>query len=394
MKIIHFVENFSPLSQTFIYDLITNLNKRKDQKNLVISYRRVLEKERPFEPTIITANLCPFYKILSKILNKLKIKILAEPKVKQLRKTMKGFHEYDVFHAHFGNSGYYALKANRTEDFAQKTVISLHGTDTTKYLANQYEYRETLIKGAANGCLFIANSKYLANKAIALDLPEKNIRIVHNSVNHLFKKAERYLPYQGGTLNIVCVGRLIRWKGHEFLLRALPALLDNIGNVRLTIVGDGKGKAFLQALAVELGIDNIVYIVGAVQHEELPALLSKNHIYVQPSIHDDATGQEESFGVAMLEALSVGLPVVITNTGGMPEVVGYHSSRCVRIVNEKSPQSICDGIVSLCRDRDSFLLDIPERTRILERYSSKKQLDSLLSVYHELLQKRKSEAYG
>ena len=96
----------------------------------------------------------------------------------------------------------------------------------------------------------------------------------------------------------------------------------------------------------------------------------------------------------MLEALSVGLPVVITNTGGMPEVVGYHSSRCVRIVNEKSPQSICDGIVSLCRDRDSFLLDIPERTRILERYSSKKQIDSLLSVYHELLQKRKSEAYG
>jgi glycosyltransferase involved in cell wall biosynthesis len=394
MKVIHFVQNFSPLSQTFIYDLITNLNKRKEQQNLVVTYKRVLEEERPFEHVLIAAQICPFYKKLSRALHRFKIRILAEPKVKQLRKTMKVLREYDIFHAHFGRSGYYAFKANGTEDFAQNTVVSLHGTDTTKHLANDGEYRETLVRGAANGCLFVANSKYLANKAIALGLPAKNIRIVHNSVNHLFRKAERYLPYRGGTLNVVCVGRLIPWKGHEFLLRAVPALLDSIGNVRVTVVGEGKEKAFLHALAFKLSIENNVYFTGAVQHEELPALLSKNHIYVQPSVHDCTTGQEESFCVAMLEALSVGLPVVITNTGGMPEVVEYHSSRCARIVDEKSPQSICDGILSVCKEPGSFLLDIPDRTNVLERYSSEKQIDMLLSVYHEMLQKRKPEPYG
>jgi glycosyltransferase involved in cell wall biosynthesis len=85
---------------------------------------------------------------------------------------------------------------------------------------------------------------------------------------------------------------------------------------RLLIVGDGPQRAELEALAAELGIAPRTTFAGAVPHHDVPAWLNRLDIYAAPSRLDS-----ESFGVAVIEAGACALPVVVSNAGGLPEVV-------------------------------------------------------------------------
>lgn len=108
--------------------------------------------------------------------------------------------------------------------------------------------------------------------------------------------------------------------GVDLLLRAFAGLLQD-ADVRalpraceLLIVGDGPQRAALEALALELGIAPCTEFSGAVAHVEVPAWLNRFDIYAAPS-------RLESFGVAVIEAGACALPVVVSDAGGLPEVV-------------------------------------------------------------------------
>ena len=92
------------------------------------------------------------------------------------------------------------------------------------------------------------------------------------------------------------------------LVRALPV------PCRLLIVGDGPQRMELEALANELGVAGRVFFSGAVAHPEVPDWLNRLDVYAAPS-------RSESFGVAVIEAGACGVPVVVSDVGGLPEVV-------------------------------------------------------------------------
>ena len=114
--------------------------------------------------------------------------------------------------------------------------------------------------------------------------------------------------------------------GVDLLLRAFAALLRDprvqaaeqspARPCRLLIVGDGPQRAELVALAAELGIAERTRFVGAVPHADVPAWLNRFDLYAAPSRLDS-----ESFGVAVIEAGACALPVVVSDVGGLPEVV-------------------------------------------------------------------------
>ena len=85
---------------------------------------------------------------------------------------------------------------------------------------------------------------------------------------------------------------------------------------RLLIVGDGPQRDELLQLAAQLGIAERTRFVGAVAHTDVPHWLHQLDIYAAPSRLDS-----ESFGVAVIEAGACGLPVVVSDAGGLPEVV-------------------------------------------------------------------------
>jgi glycosyltransferase involved in cell wall biosynthesis len=112
---------------------------------------------------------------------------------------------------------------------------------------------------------------------------------------------------------LAVIGRINRDKGQDQVIRAMPRILDAVPRAELWVVGDGPQRAEFEALARELGLSASIRFLG--QRSDIPAVLAAVQLTVLPSLW------EEGFGLAALEALAAGRPVVAYRTGGVPEVV-------------------------------------------------------------------------
>jgi glycosyltransferase involved in cell wall biosynthesis len=108
------------------------------------------------------------------------------------------------------------------------------------------------------------------------------------------------------------VGRLVEFKGQEFLLEALARLRPSFPQARLLVVGDGPRRAFLEQRARDLNVTDEVRFTG--HREDVPDLLAAMEVFVLPSLAED-------FGRVLLEAMAMQRPVVATAAGGAPEIV-------------------------------------------------------------------------
>lgn len=143
---------------------------------------------------------------------------------------------------------------------------------------------------------------------------------------------------------ILAIGRLVEKKGFEYLIKAMPLVLEKLSQTRLIIIGDGDEKNKLERLASNLYVANKITFVGKVNHNDLPSYYEASDIYVAPSIKD-SHGNLESHIVALFEAIAAGLPVVTTKLGASEKYVinGKNGYR----VNEKDEISISKSIVSI-----------------------------------------------
>jgi len=148
------------------------------------------------------------------------------------------------------------------------------------------------------------------------------VTVIHNGVDtsrfrpqprdaaHVALRTTRGLAADATAL--VSVGRLVGWKGFSVVIEALAGLPRDI---HYLIVGDGEDCGRLKQLAATLGLADRVHFAGAVPHAELPGWLALADIYVQPSVG------EEAFGISVVEGLACGLPALVSNQGGLPEIV-------------------------------------------------------------------------
>lgn len=136
----------------------------------------------------------------------------------------------------------------------------------------------------------------------------------------------RFSPESGhrspGALTVGIVKTLAPKYGVDLLLRAFAGVLNDADvqaqpePCRLLVVGDGPQRGELESLAKELGIAGSTQFTGAIAHEQVPSFLNRLDIYAAPSRLDS-----ESFGVAVIEASACALPVVVSDAGGLAEVV-------------------------------------------------------------------------
>jgi glycosyltransferase involved in cell wall biosynthesis len=112
------------------------------------------------------------------------------------------------------------------------------------------------------------------------------------------------------------VERTSRWKGLQVLIESLPRLREEAPGARLEVVGTGDDVPHLQRLARRHGVGDLVEWRGAVAHRDLPEHYRRAAVTVLPSLTES-----ESFGIALVEAMSSGCPVVGSDVGGIPFVV-------------------------------------------------------------------------
>jgi glycosyltransferase involved in cell wall biosynthesis len=112
---------------------------------------------------------------------------------------------------------------------------------------------------------------------------------------------------------------MVAAKGVDAMLRAAAMLLRHRSSVHFLFVGEGSELTKYRKLAIELGIDSAVTFTGMLSNPTERGVFDASDIYCQPSIWQEASG------LAVMEAMSVRLPVVASNTGGLPEIV--HDNR-------------------------------------------------------------------
>lgn len=169
--------------------------------------------------------------------------------------------------------------------------------------------------------------------------------------------------------------RLVPMKGVVYLIRAMALLSPDFPNLRLEIAGDGPLRASLEAEVESLRLRSHVNFLG--WQPSLPPLLAGWDIYVQPSLM-------EPFGIATLEAMAAGLPVVATNAGGLPEFVREGCTGW--LVPPEDPAALADRLRHL-------LLDAPARRAMgeagrvsaKENFSRKRMAATVAQIYDGLL---------
>jgi glycosyltransferase involved in cell wall biosynthesis len=178
----------------------------------------------------------------------------------------------------------------------------------------------------------------------------ENVVILHNTLDEeKFNPApkpsallERYGIRQGEKV-ILTVARLAsdeRYKGYDRIIRALPTLQSECGNVRFILVGKGEDAARLEALAGVLGVRRNITFAGFVPDRELADHYRLADVFAMPS-----TG--EGFGIVFLESMGCGVPVVAGNRDG--SVDALDGGRLGKLVDPIDVNAISEGIHSLLR---------------------------------------------
>jgi glycosyltransferase involved in cell wall biosynthesis len=157
-----------------------------------------------------------------------------------------------------------------------------------------------------------AISHFLAARAERLGVGPERISVIVNGVD--LSRITPRNPSQRVSHRIVCVARLSWEKGLPNLLDALALVRKKIPDAHLVLVGDGVLCETLQGQATRLGIEDAVLFRGNLQNDEALAVVQTAQVFVCPSL-------AEGLGIVFIEAQALGVPVIGTAVGGIPEVI-------------------------------------------------------------------------
>ena len=120
---------------------------------------------------------------------------------------------------------------------------------------------------------------------------------------------------------IVSVGRLVHRKGQDFLIEAMSAIIREVPDAHLLLIGEGPYRNKLQKLVDEFALNESVTFIGRIQYGELPQYICVGDVFAMPSRSRFRGLEVEGLGIVYLEASSCGLPVIAGSSGGAPDAV-------------------------------------------------------------------------
>jgi glycosyltransferase involved in cell wall biosynthesis len=157
-------------------------------------------------------------------------------------------------------------------------------------------------------------SSKISTKIMVAPLYISLIQIRNEDLVH----AEQFKKKFNNKKIILFFGRLVRYKGAEYLIKAFANLLKENNDVFLIIAGEGPEREKLEKLCIDLGINDSVFFTGFVRNEDKPAYFLMCDVFVHPAITEETP---EEWGLVVNEAMSVGKPVVVTPAVGARELV-------------------------------------------------------------------------
>lgn len=312
--------------------------------------------------------------------------------VAKASELMNKFGKFDVIHAHDWLVSYAAKSLKEAYDVPM--VATIHATengrnsgihDETQRYINDSEWQLTYEASEV-----IVNSNYMKNEIQRIfGLPYDKINVIPNGVKlDKFEGIERDydLRRQYAMDNekiILYVGRLVYEKGVQNLIGAMPKILENYHDSKLVICGRGGMMDELKQEAHNLGIDEKVYFVGYCDAAKVQKMYINADIAVFPSTY-------EPFGIVALEGMLSGTPTVVSDVGGLNEIVEHGVTGMKSYAGNSN--SIADSILALLYDQE--LCDRVSKNAIevvKEKYNWNIIAQATFKTYEKAISKSKSK---
>ncbi|QYK00272.1 glycosyltransferase [Shewanella psychrotolerans] len=322
-----------------------------------------------FDPSV-TVHQLPFKAPLGYLLN-----VLA------LRKLLKEIGP-DLLNAHYA-TGYGLLSVLACQYCPN--VISLWGSDVylfpKKSGVHSWVLNQILSRANAIFSTSYCMQNELNEQRLAKDVP---VYITPFGVNTDLFKPLPDIRRENGQRSKVVIGTVKSLKhiyGIDVLLHAFERLVKQTPecDFELQIYGEGVEADSLTELAAQLGINNQVVFGGFVPNTEVPQILNQLDLYV-------ALSRSESFGVAVLEASSCELPVLVSNADGLCEVVSNRSTGLIVPIDDVT--STTAALKELAMDPSKRrLYGLKGRKNVVEKYSETACIETMIAAYKQVIER-------
>jgi colanic acid/amylovoran biosynthesis glycosyltransferase len=412
MKIAFVVLGFPELSQTFILNQITGLIDRGHSVDIyalkgsevetskvhpdVEKYQLLARTYYYCVPTVPKNILWRFVKGFGLLSAKLyrnpqiwlrSLNIFQGKKAMSLRPLYKVIpllgkpNHYDIIHCQFGLCGLQAMSLRKFGLLQGKLVVAFRGFDISEFVQ---EYGDKVYNELFEiGDFFLTNCDYFRQRLLKLGCAANKIMVHRSGLD-----CQRFVfnPPRidiSDKLQIVTSGRLVEKKGIEYAIRAVAKLTKSQPNVEYKIIGDGPLRQELQQLIAELNVTDTIQLLGWKDQQEIIEILKKSHIFIAPSVTAKSGDQDAPVNV-LKEAMAIGVPVISTYHGGIPELIQDNVSGF--LVPERNAVAIAEKI--------SYLLENPQiwnsitqtaRAHVEENYDLHKLNDELADIYQQLI---------
>lgn len=298
--------------------------------------------------------------------------------------NMVKLHDIEVLHVHYAiphaYAGYMAKKMLEEQGINIPMVTTLHGTDIT--LVGNHPFYKPAVTFSINASDRVTSvSESLKQDTLDLFEIKKDIKVIPNFIDVSkyqqkgFKDCQREMMAEGDEKIITHISNFRKVKRIQDTVKVFYEIQKKI-KCRLMMVGEGPEKERAEGLAEELGIQDKVMFLG--QSHEIDKILCFSDLFL-------LTSKRESFGLAALEAMINGVPVISTNTGGLPEVneQGISGYLCdVGDVKEMAKRAI-----SILNDNHTLQTFKQNARKVAEKFDINQIVPMYEDLYAELLEK-------
>jgi glycosyltransferase involved in cell wall biosynthesis len=306
-----------------------------------------------------------------------------------IRYLFQHLREYDIVHVHQYLHAEPSLVAIASKLSKKPFVLTAH--DMISSYAGFRELAKTFADVAIGRAVLRSAAALIAltpiNKEQYLQLgaPEERIRIVPNGITPEefanLKPSEKLLQDLANPEHLVLfVGRLVSYKGPQYLVHAIADILDEYPSTKFVFIGqdDGYGAELKRQATSERVFTQCAFL-GQVSDERLKEFYATADVFVLPS-------SCEAFGIAAVESIAAGTPVVLADLGGLSYILSEIGGHPINMQGDVSAQ-IAGAVKAVFKKGTEEPIEI-QRQHVLNAFSWKSIAEQLVSVYEEVLAQR------
>jgi len=285
-----------------------------------------------------------------------------------------------LIHAHFGPDASNAVPVADALDIP--LVATFHGYDATvsdEHLPKLYLRRRDRLKASAD--LFLCVSEFIRRSLLEKGFPADKLVVHYTGVDVDFFRPDPGIPRSP---TILFVGRLVAVKGCQYVIRAMSHVQSVVPEAKLVVIGDGPLRQELQAQACS-SLRNWEFL-GVGDPQVVRQWMNQSTVLCAPSVTAES-GATEGFGMVFGEAQAMGLPVVSSASGGIPEAVINEETGF--LVKERDSDALATSLIVLLQNPQLWVrFSRAGQHRMRKLFNIQRQAVALEAIYDRVLAAR------